>query len=199
MAPHSSGSSLPPPNFASRELPVDTIPAGACLARVHHGGFDPLHFGSTEYSRFDDQRGIFGICYLAENLEGAFAETFVRGASDGGILQSYVQERSCSEIQVTDPLRLASLHGPGLARVGATSAVSSGSYDVARIWSRAIHDHPAALDGIAYRSKHDDDEICIALFDRARGGVALAGVPEPMMSNRLRLAELFDLYGLGLR
>ena len=70
--------------------------------------------------------------------------------------------------------------------------------DVARKWSRAIHDHPAVLDGIAYRSKHDDDEVCIALFDRARDRVAAAGVPQPMMMDLLRLAELFARYGLAL-
>ena len=110
----------------------------------------------------------------------------------------FVQERSFSEIVATGPLRLSSLHGPGLARVGATSAVASGPYDVARNWSRAIHDHPAVPDGIAYRSKHDDDEICIALFDRARDRVAAAGVPLPMIMDLARLAELFARYGLGL-
>ena len=181
MARHSYGSPPPPQDFAGREIPVETIPAGALLARIHHGEFDPLHFGSKTLNRFSDRRRIHGVRYLAKALEGAFAETIVRGANDGGIQQSYVQERSYSKIQATGPLRLASLHGPGLARVGATSAVSSGSYDVARIWSRAIHDHPAVLDSIAYRSKHDDDEICIVLFDRARERVAPAGVPEPMI------------------
>ena len=94
----------------------------------------------------------------------------------------FVQERSFSEIVATAPLRLSSLHGPGLARVGATSAVASGPNDDARIWPRAIYDHPAVPHGIAYRSKHDDDdEICIALFDRALERVAAVGVPQPMI------------------
>ena len=78
--------------------------------------------------------------------------------------------------------------------------MTNGSYDVARIWSRVIHDHHAVPDGIAYRSKHDDDETCIALFDRAHEHIATVGVPQPiMMMDRSRLAELFALYGLGLR
>ena len=145
MVPHRSGSPPPSPDFAKRELPVETIPAGTRLSRIHHGDFDPLHFGSKTLDRFSDRRKIFGVCYLAMTIEGAFAETIVRGARNGGIQQSYVQERSYSEIEATAPLRLSSLHGPGLARVGATSAVASGFYDAARIWSRAIYDHPAAL------------------------------------------------------
>ena len=198
MAAPSSGS--PPPSLGSarRELPVETIPAGTRLARIHHAEFDPLYFGSTEYNRFDDQGKRFGVCYLSKTIEGSFAETFVRAVSSRGPSPKFVQERSFSEIVTTAQLRLSSLHGPGLARVGATSAVASGPYDVARKWSRAIHDHPAVPDGIAYRSKHDDDEICIALFDRARERVAVAGVPQPMMMDFARLAELFARYGLAL-
>ena len=189
MAPPSSGSPPPPEDFAKRELPVETIPAGTRLARIHRREFDPQYFGSKAGNRFSDPREIFGVCYLAMTKEGAFAETFVRGTDDEGIRQSHVQRRSFSVIEMIAPLRLSSLHGPGLARVGATSAVASGSNDVARIWAREIYDHPAAPDGIAYRSKHDDDEICIALFDRARDRIAIAGAPHPMM---------MDLYGLGM-
>ena len=198
MARHSSGLPPPPQGFAKRELPVETIPPGTRFARIHHAEFDPLYFGSIEYNRFDDLRKRFGVCYLAKTIEGSFAETFVRGTGQKVQGWKFVQERSFSEIVATAPLRLSSLHGPGLARVGATSAVASGPYDVARNWSRAIHDHPAAPDGIAYRSKHDDDEICIALFDRARERVAAAGVPQPLTMDLARLAELFARYGLAL-
>ena len=198
MARHSSGSPPPPQGFAKRELPVETISPGTLFARIHHANFDPLYFGSTEYNRFDDQRMRFGVCYLAKTIEGSFAESFVRGTGQKVQGWKFVQERSFSEIVAMAPLRLSSLHGPGLARVGATSAVASGPYDVARNWSRAIHDHPVAPDGIAYRSKHDDDEICIALFDRARERVAAAGVPQPMTMDLFRLAELFARYGLAL-
>ena len=85
MAQHSSGSPPPPLDFARRELPVETIPAGSRLVRIHDGDFDPIHFGSTAYNRFDDQRKIFGVCYLARTIEGAFAETIVRGAGREGI------------------------------------------------------------------------------------------------------------------
>ena len=74
MALHSSGSPPPPLDFAGRELPLETILRGKRLARIHHRDFDPIRFGSNEYNRFDDQRRDFGVCYLAMNHEGAFAE-----------------------------------------------------------------------------------------------------------------------------
>ena len=197
MAPPSFDSPPPPAEFASRELPVETIPAGSRLSRIHLRVFDPLHFGAAEYNRFDDRRRLFGVCYLAMTIEGAFAETFLRTVNSRIIFQEFMQERSLSALEAIAPLRLSSLHGPGLARVGATSAVASGSHSVAQLWSQAIHDHPAAPDGIAYRSKHDDDEICIALFDRARDRIVPAGIPHPM-ENLYGLAELFALYDIGL-
>ena len=183
--------------FASRELPVETIPVGSRLSRIHLGAFEPLHFGATEYNRFDDPNRLFGVCYLAKTLEGAFAETFLRTVNSRMIFQEFLQKRSLSVFVAVAPLRLSSLHGPGLSRVGATSAVASGSHTVAQPWSQAIHDHPAAPDGIAYRSKHDDDEICIALFDRARDRIATVGVPQPM-ENLPELTELLALYDIGL-
>lgn len=62
------------------------------------------------------------------------------------------------------------MYGPGLARIGATAEVTHGPlpYDLPHSWSRALHEHPAAVDGIAYRSRHDDDEVCYAVFDHAQ-------------------------------
>ena len=125
--PPSCGSPPPPPDFGNRKLPVEILPHGTRLARIHHAEFDPLHFGSKAGNRFDDPNGIHGVCYLAMKYEGAFAETCLRDVDARFLIQSYVQARSFSEMTAIAPLRLASLHGSGLARVGATSAVASGS------------------------------------------------------------------------
>ena len=109
-----------------------------------------------------------------------------------------MKSRSFSVIEVVAPLRLVTLHGPGLARVGATSAVSSGSQADAQLWSIAIHDHHANVDGIVYRSRHDDDEICIALFDRARTSIAMAGEPRQLQAELHIVLNLCERYGLGL-
>jgi hypothetical protein len=110
---------------------------------------------------------------------------------------SRLAERSATELVVTTELRLVALHGPGLARVGATAAVSSGIYEISQPWSRAIHSHPANVDGIVYRSNHDNGELCVALFDRCRDRLR----PESrtgLMADRAVLAELLDRYRIGL-
>jgi hypothetical protein len=67
----------------------------------------------------------------------------------------------------------------------------------ARQWSRAIYDHPTAPDGIAYRSNHDNGELCVALFERASARLGAAG-SQPIMTNRSRLAALLARYKVGL-
>lgn len=196
MAPPSPGP-LPPTDFASRELPIEEIPSGARLLRIHRSKLGPLFFGSTGVNRFDDPAKSYGVCYLSTTLEGAFAETCLRSVGARFVALTFLEARSFSEIEATTPLRLVSLHGPGLAQIGATSAVTSGPHVVAQQWSRAIHNHPTAPDGIAYRSNHDNGEICVALFDRA-GDRLVLGNPQPMTFDRVRLAELLARYKVGL-
>ncbi|NTA14008.1 RES domain-containing protein [Agrobacterium tumefaciens] len=86
---------------------------------------------------------------------------------------------------------------PGLPPLGATGAVSSGSHAVAQQWSRAIHDHPAAPNGISYRSNHDNSELCIAFFDRASHHL-VPGLSQSILADRDRLAVLLDRYNASL-
>jgi RES domain len=38
-------------------------------------------------------------------------------------------------------------------------------------WSQALSRHPINADGIAYNARHDDEELCYALFDRCKGAL----------------------------
>jgi hypothetical protein len=188
---------LPPPDFAHRELPIEAIPTGTRLIRIHRSDLGPLHFGSTGSNRFDDPAKTYGVCYLAATLEGAFAETCLRAVGARFVALTFLEARSFSEIEVTAPLRLAAVHGPGLVRIGATAAVTSGTHVAAQQWSKAIHEHPSAADGIAYRSNHDNGELCFALFEHVSNRLARAG-SNPMMKDRARLAVLLARYRVGL-
>ena len=188
---------VPAIGFARSELPVETITTGTRLVRLHLSDFDPLFFGRTGNNRFDDPANGYGVCYLAMTREGAFAETCLRAVGARFVALSFLEARSFSEIEVAVPLRLVSLHGPGLARIGATATVPSGPHGVAQQWSRAIHGHPAEPDGIAYRSNHDNSQLCVALFERVRDSLIVA-TTQPITSNTNRLAELLARYDVGL-
>lgn len=189
--------SVPPADFASRDLLIEAVLAGATFVRIHRSALDPLYFGASCDNRFDDPEGQYGVCYAARTLEGAFAETCLRQVGARLVPLSRLAGRSATELTVAAELRLVELHGPGLARLGATAAVSSGTYDVSQPWSRAIHEHPARADGIIYRSNHDNGELCVALFDRCCDRLR-PGSTTGLMEDRAALAALLDRYKVGL-
>jgi hypothetical protein len=188
---------LPPLDFASRALPIEIIPVGERLVRIHRSDLGPLFFGATGGNRFDDPDHRFGVCYLSHSFEGAFAETALRSVGARFVALSFLELRSISLIEVSAEIRLVSVHGPGLAKLGATAVVTSGPHAIAQLWSRAIYDHPAAPDGVAYRSNHDNGELCVALFDRAEPSLATVST-SPLTKDRPRLAGMLQRYDVGL-
>ncbi len=194
---------LPPEDLASRSLPLHICPAGTPLYRIHRTVHSPLFFGpppgAAPHGRWDAPAGVFRVCYLAEEAHLAFAETFLRSPGAPYVQRSYLAERSLTRVVVQRELRLVALHGPGLARVGATAALVSGPYALTRLWSLAVYAHPEAPDGIRYRARHDDDSFAVALFDRAASTIqeqtseallAPGGLPA--------LGVWLDRYGVGL-
>lgn len=95
-------------------------------------------------------------------------------------------------------MRLVELHGPGLAVLGATAEVTSSGlpYDLPHAWSKAVHDTWPDADGISYRARHDNDQICFALFDRAESAIAIASQSDNLDADWFY--ELMDIYGVGL-
>ncbi|HZO29431.1 MAG TPA: RES family NAD+ phosphorylase [Chloroflexota bacterium] len=126
-----------------------------------------MFFGRTLENRFDDPRQEYRVLYAAETLDGAFIETFGRNPGLNTVRERWPSWRSLARIEVTRPIRLVDLTGPGLARIGATAAILAGRHDRAQAWSRALWSHPDVPDGLLYRARHDPSCICVAIFDRA--------------------------------
>ncbi len=141
------------------------------LWRVYDASRGPEWFGpapgTPPRSRFDAPGGEFGVCYLALSPEAAFAETFLRNPGRRMLDRTLIASRAFSRLTPARPLTAVCLYGPGLARIGATAEVTHGpAHDLARSWSLALWSHPSRPEGILYKSRHDDDELCLALFDR---------------------------------
>lgn len=188
---------LPPTDLASRTLPIETVATGTVLRRIHRSDLGAVHFGKAGHSRFDDPQGMFGVCYLGASLEAAFAETCLRAVGTTILSWAFLAERSVTTIATVRPLRLVSLHGPGLAAIGATSAISGGLHGPAQAWSRALHDHSGVPDGLSYRANHDNGEHCVALFERAADAISVEG-SDSLIADRGRLARLIERYKVAL-
>lgn len=174
---------LPPADIARRSPLALLIPAGTRLARFHSYGsakHDPRYFDRSLSGRLNAPDGSYGTLYTAERKAGAFAESFLRNPGRNLIDGTTLRAKAFAELTAPADLRLVQLTGPGLAVLGATAEVTHGSdpgpnpYASAQAWSRALFLHPDRFDGIAYRARHDDAELCYALFDRAPGPLALA-------------------------
>ena len=126
--------------------------------------------------RLNAPDGSFGVLYTARELAGAFAEAFLRQPGSTLIDTGFLKSKAYVELEVVSPLVLIKLAGPGLAVLGATAEVVHGGlpYDVPQAWSKALSNHPAAADGIAYYARHDDEALCYALFSRSVAKIAEA-------------------------
>jgi hypothetical protein len=188
-----------------------SLPSGTALWRVHDpavGAGDPRWYGPAAgdrpRNRFDDPlrpqapaHPTFGVCYLGTSREAAFAETFLRRPDAMAVTRTIVDARNLAELVTTRPLRLVALLGAGLKAAGATAAVPHGPHSVARRWARALWAHPLAADGVAYRCRHDDGEVAVALFDRAADALALVE-SRGLRDDRAWFGATLDRYGLAL-
>ncbi|HET6764639.1 MAG TPA: RES family NAD+ phosphorylase [Longimicrobiaceae bacterium] len=197
------GAPLPPGDFAKRWLPVQDVAGGELLHRIHRLDLGPVFFGpgagNPPMGRWDAPAGEFGVCYLALEPYVAFAETFLRVPGIVSLGEDDLRRRGLAQVRVMRTLQLAEFHGAGLARVGATAAVCSGSHDVSRAWSAAIHAHRRRVDGILYRARHDDDGFAVALFDRAAESIRIERSGSLLDEGIVETTgAILDRYGLAL-
>ena len=73
---------MPPAWMAGTSLPLDLVPAGTPLFRIHRRDRNPIFFGPGQgvapTYRFDSLTGAFGVLYVGLSLAAAVAETLLR-------------------------------------------------------------------------------------------------------------------------
>lgn len=190
----------PPPDLATFQLPLRTLQASDAILRLHDSAQDPRFFGPSPGSppagRFDAPDGAYRVCYAGLSAEACFAEKLCR--TDLRVLSlTRCAALSLSSLVPSRPLRLAELHGAGLAALRATADVAHGRYRIAREWGRALWAHPEAPDGIVWRSRLDADHSCVALFDRCAPALEV-GRTEPLLSDAARFERLVERYRMAV-
>jgi hypothetical protein len=171
------------------------------------------------------------VCYVGVSAEAAFAETVVRtavlppGAVPGPgwhpprrpqlVTRAWLAMRRLATLRTRRPLRVAVLHGAGLARAGVSGEVVMGlDYARSQAVALGLWRDAARPEGIRYPCRHDSETTALALFDRVAppdAGEAPApahAVPladalevlasEPLLADRRRLADWLQRYGLAL-
>ena len=188
-------------DIATSELLLVKRRKGEPCFRIHRSIHEPLWFGPDRKApasgRFSAPGHEYGVCYFGMSFDVAFAETLLRNPASRLLSRADLAERSISSGHLAREIQLAQLHGAGLTRLGITAGMVHGPHDACRSLALALWKHPARVDGIAYRSRFDNDEICIALFDRARGAVMI-DITEGLAEDEMRLGRMLDKYDVGL-
>ncbi len=189
---------LPPADIASREPQLIHLKQGSLIERIFAAAHNPVHFDRSRNGRLNAPDASYGVLYAAQEIRGAFAETFLRVPGRRLIPLDLVAAKARAQLKLTRDLRLVQLAGFGLARMGATAEVTHGGlpYDAPQAWSKALRDHPDRPDGVAYMARHDDEAICYALFDHAPPCV-IEHARETSLDHDW-FWELADVYDLGV-
>jgi RES domain len=198
-----TGSPPPPPSWLkTSSLPILELPKATSVVRVHRTEYDPVFFspgsGNAPIGRFDSPSGAFGVLYLAQALEGAFAETILRNPQRRLADLSEITTRAASVLGVSRAIRLVKMFGAGLQSLGTDNAVSTGPYVSSGAWADALFAHPDAPDGIAYTSRHDSEQLCIALFSRPGIQLELLSGPTQLSDVLADVASILRRYGKGI-
>ncbi|MDQ3428973.1 MAG: RES family NAD+ phosphorylase [Actinomycetota bacterium] len=157
----------PSDDFSEQVLPIREVTG--TLFRLFPAAYDePLHFGRSGDNRFDSPDGSYGVLYTAEDVLGAFIETFGRRLGKNLITGRELASKRLVGIDPAPPLKLIDLVGAGQSKAGVDGRLFTGSYSVSQAYSRAIYGHPACPDGIRYPARHDTQQVSVALFERAR-------------------------------
>lgn len=192
---------LPPADLSVRDLPIWAVAAGEPLYRVHRSHHDPVFFGpgagNPPAYRFDSISGRFGVLYVAPGPDAALIETLLRQPQRLTVDYSEIRDRNLSTLRADRDLRLVSATGNDLSRLGTTAALSTGPYDPCGAWSDAFFDHPAVPDGILFCSRHNPDELCIALFERKNLAFAISSTT-PLPAMLKEVGTLLDRHGKSL-
>lgn len=191
----------PPEDFAKRDLSLSIV--SGPFFRIHQLQHEALYFGKSGKGRFDGSEQLQAICYVAESEQGAFIESFGRHLGQMLLDFSFLAKRGISLVTLKSsqkPLKIASLVGNALPKMGADARLTTGSYRVARLWANAIAAHPLNVDGISYLSRHDNTCLCVALFERCHPQLKtflLRSYGDP--KEAMVLTHLLDDYGFGLQ
>lgn len=188
----------PPADIAARDPEIVVLPLGEKLHRFYTAAYQPIHFDKTRGGRLNSPNGSYGVMYASKEIYGAFAETFLRHPGKTLLELAFVKSKGHVILEATREMQFIKLAGKGLAKLGATAEVVHGGlpYDTPQAWSAALHAHPREVDGIAYNARHDDEQLCYAIFERAASAIIVHTQDTDLDKEPFWL--MAERYGIGM-
>lgn len=154
----------PPSDLAGRSLSV--LEFSKSIFRSHSVSRHPVFYGKAGLYRFDAPDGSYKVLYAGADPYCAFIESLIKNPVSRVVTTAELKAKAIAELKAVRSLRLIDLTASGaLMRMSADSRLFSGDHGAARLWSKALHDHPILADGILYPSRLDPVRQALALFD----------------------------------
>lgn len=146
------------------------VPKSAELVRIHWQTNGPIFFGpkpgALPANRFDAPNGEYRVLYAAAELPGAYVETVLRHPRRV-MRREEAGNRAASRLRIGRTLNFAKIMDEGLQWHGVHAGeISIDDYGPSRQLALDLHSAFPAIDGLAYRSRYNNGQICFALFDR---------------------------------
>lgn len=128
--------------------------------------FNPGVGKPTRFAFFGDP--VVPVLYAAETERAAIAESLLHDIplTGGQLTQSAYQDRRMSQLTTNRELRLASLMGLGLRRLGViadqVTTTAAAHYDRTVLWAEAAH--TTGFDGLVYMSRQCNSDRAYVFF-----------------------------------
>jgi RES domain-containing protein len=202
---------LPPPHQA-QGLRLLRIAAGRQWIRIHRCHHpSALHWGRQGQGRWNAPDAAFGVLYVADDLETAFAETFGHQvmashlpAAVKFLSRQELEERCIARITARRDLQVLDLRGPALARLNLDAQLLSSreQLSVCQAWSRWWHDAAEQPDGLLYPSRLLPRGTNLALYERCADAWQEEHLGDlmhwPATTPEPAVLEILDAHGWGL-
>ena len=101
----------PPGDLASRPPEFVVLDPGVIVERFYGRTNDPIYFDRSRSGRMNAPDGSYGVLYVAAEIRGAFAETFVRKPGQTLLRLDQVRKKSRVRLRVTRSVKLVRLAG----------------------------------------------------------------------------------------
>jgi hypothetical protein len=190
-----------PPDHLPLDLPIKQIDPGMQWWRIHKSTNAPIFFGPATTTppvyRFDAPGGEYRTLYLGKDFSAAFVETLLRNPRVPFVELAEIELRSVSVLTNNHSLVMIDLCGQGLSRIGVDNRLATGSYEKAGQWALKLWGNAARPDGLLYRSKHNPEYICAAVFDRKHCTFCEAST-EALKDIPHRWAPILSAHGKGI-
>ena len=160
----------PPADLDKSKITRTPWPAGKRFYRCADKSRPLVDWDARARSRFSHPSLPFPVLYLAPSKEVAFLECYGDEINDQLtelrlVSKAQVEARQWIEFDVPALSLFDTSSAPSLRSARTDISSFLAHYSVTQAWSKVLMETP--VDGIIYRSRHDANQLCLAIFGTA--------------------------------